>query len=254
MNGVTPGLHVSQVSKFFGEFQALKNVDLSVSLGERRAVIGPNGAGKSTLFHIIGGQLMPTSGQIRLDGDEVTKLPPQRRWRHGLARTFQRNQLFLGLPVAENVRLAVMTQRGIGTRLLYPVTSYRELDADVDAILSRVHLTERRSALAGDLAYGEQRQLELALALVGRPKLLLLDEPTAGMSPAETDAMMTMLQALPRDLTILIVEHDMDVVFALADRVTVMHLGEVLTDGTPEEIQRDARVTQVYFGQGGGRT
>jgi branched-chain amino acid transport system ATP-binding protein len=133
------------------------------------------------------------------------------------------------------------------------VTSYRELDADVDAILSRVHLAERRSALAGDLAYGEQRQLELALALVGRPKLLLLDEPTAGMSPAETDAMMTMLQALPRDLTILIVEHDMDVVFALADRVTVMHLGEVLTDGTPEEIQQDTRVTQVYFGQGGGR-
>jgi branched-chain amino acid transport system ATP-binding protein len=247
---MTEILRVEAVSKSFGNFQALIGVDLQVKGGERRAVIGPNGAGKSTLFNTIAGQYRPTKGRIYLDDRETTGLRADRMWSQGLTRTFQRNQLFLGLTVWANVELACAAhrQRGLGLGR----THAGAMDADIAELLSRVHLSPLAGTEVRNMAYGEQRQLELALALAGKPKILLLDEPTAGMSPAETEAMLALMSALPRDITLLIVEHDMDVVFSLADTITVLHLGEVLAFGTPKEIQNNERVREVYMG-GQGR-
>jgi branched-chain amino acid transport system ATP-binding protein len=243
-------LRVDALSMSFGNFKALKDVSLSVAQGERRAVIGPNGAGKSTLFNAIAGQYRPTAGSISLGGQNMTGFRPDQMWAHGLARTFQRNQLFPGLTVWANVELACAAHRqtvfGLGR------TSAGPMEAGVAELLARVHLTALAGAEVKNLAYGEQRQLELALALAAQPKILLLDEPTAGMSPAETEAMLSLMSALPRDITLLIVEHDMDVVFTLADTISVLHLGEVLALGTPEEIQRNEQVREVYMG-GQGR-
>jgi branched-chain amino acid transport system ATP-binding protein len=230
----------------FGNFRALKNVSMTVASGERRAVIGPNGAGKSTLFNTIAGQYRPTTGAIFLDGQETTGLRPDRMWNCGVTRTFQRNQLFLGLTVWANVELACAAhrQKGLG----FGRMPGHAMDADIAELIERVHLSPLAGTEVKTLAYGEQRQLELALALAGKPKMLLLDEPTAGMSPAETEAMLSLMSNLPRDITLLIVEHDMDVVFTLADTITVLHLGEVLAVGTPNEIQSNAQVREVYMG------
>ncbi len=239
-------VRIDRVAKSYGAFSALKNVSLSVQAGERRAVIGPNGAGKTTLFAIVAGQKSPTSGSIYLNDKETTGRRPDQLWKRGLSRTFQRNQLFQNLSVWENVELACAAHyRGF----LKAAHSRRMLEQDVADVLEQVNLLGAHATRVANMAYGEQRQLELALALAGRPKILLLDEPTAGMSPAETQTMLRMMVGLPRDITILIVEHDMDVVFSLADRVTVLNLGEVLADGTVEEIQRDKHVSEVYMGK-----
>jgi len=243
---------VSRISKAFHGFHALKEVNLSVQEGERRAIIGPNGAGKTTLFNVIGGQLRPTGGMVKVGVVDTTGAPPHVMWRHGLARTFQRNQLFLSLSVRENVRLAAIAAHGVGGKLFESLARLAAIDQSTTDVLHRIQLLDRDRALARDLAYGEQRQLELALALVGRPNILLLDEPTAGMSPAETGSMIAMLRQLPRSVTLLIVEHDMDVVFALADLITVLHLGEVLAEGRPKDIQNDPKVMSVYLGRGVG--
>jgi branched-chain amino acid transport system ATP-binding protein len=240
-------LTVSGVSKSFGQFQALKDVNLRISRGERRAVIGPNGAGKSTVFNIIAGQLAPTSGRVLIDGRDATGARPDEIWRRGVTRTFQRNQLFQGLRVWENIELACaarhpgVLQRGARRR--------RAIEMDIADILQMVHLVAHAERVVKELAYGEQRQLELALALAGRPRILLLDEPTAGMSPTETASMLALMKGLPRDITLLIVEHDMDVIFNLADTVTVMHLGEVLAEGSVEEIRTNEKVGEVYMGR-----
>ncbi len=237
---------VKNLSKSYGAFAALKDVNLAVEPGERRAIIGPNGAGKTTLFNMIAGQKAPTSGAIYIDGIETTSERPDQLWRRGLSRTFQRNQLFQNLTVWDNVELACAAHlRGIflGAR------SRDALDQAVAGVLEQVNLLEAFDRRVANMAYGEQRQLELALALAGRPRILMLDEPTAGMSPAETQAMLRLMIGLPRDITILIVEHDMDVVFSLADRVAVLNLGEVLADGSVEEVQRDERVASVYIGK-----
>jgi branched-chain amino acid transport system ATP-binding protein len=235
-----------RVSKSYGAYTALKNVDLSVEPGERRAIIGPNGAGKTTLFSIIAGQKAPTSGSISINGADTTGKRPDQLWRIGLSRTFQRNQLFQHLTVRENVELACAARFG-GLFAMAPTRG--TLEREVATILERVNLLDAQDASVANMAYGGQRQLELALALAGRPKILLLDEPTAGMSPAETQFMLRMMKSLPRDITILIVEHDMDVVFSLADRVTVLNLGEVLADGTVQEIQNNKHVSEVYMGK-----
>jgi branched-chain amino acid transport system ATP-binding protein len=245
-------IEVRGLSKSFDGFQALKGVSFRVAPGERRAIIGPNGAGKTTLFNLIGGQMQPTSGRLLINGTDVTGEPPHRMWQRGLARTFQRNQLFLGLSVRDNVELAVLRAQNLSHRLFSGIDRFPQIGEEIARGLARVNLLDRQAALVHDLAYGEQRQLELALALVGRPSILLLDEPTAGMSPAETQSMIAMLVALPREITVLIVEHDMDVVFALAERVTVLHLGEVLAEGEPQQIQQDPKVIGVYFGQYAG--
>jgi len=240
-------LSIANLSKSFDGFHAVKGVNLNVASGERRAVIGPNGAGKSTLFNLIGGQVRPTAGRVKIDGRDVTGAPPHRMWRYGLTRTFQRNQLFPGLSARDNMRLAVIATRRLGGRLWSRMDPAVENDV-VDA-LARVKLLDRQDVAVHSLAYGEQRQLELGLALAGNPTILLLDEPTAGMSPAETAAMIALLLALPRTITLLIVEHDMDVVFALADIITVLHLGEILAEGDAAAIQSNPAVLAVYLGQ-----
>ena len=239
-------VRIDHISKIFGEFAALNDVSLSVATGERRAIIGPNGAGKTTLFSIVAGQKMPTKGDIYINHARTTGLEPFALWRHGVSRTFQRNQLMLGLTVWENVELACAAHHpGIFAAQQSRVQRYEA----VAETLQRVDLLDAHATKVVNLSYGEQRQLELALALAGQPKILLLDEPTAGMGPAETESMLKLMCALPREMTILIVEHDMDVVFSLADRVTVLNLGEVLADGTVEEIRADPRVSAVYMGK-----
>jgi branched-chain amino acid transport system ATP-binding protein len=246
---VSETLRATKVSKAFGRFQALKDVDLVVMRGERRAIIGPNGAGKSTLFNVIAGQFPPTSGAIYVDGAQTTGLRPDQMWSHGLTRTFQRNQLFQGLTVWDNVELACAVARD-GSRRSGSARR-RSVEEKAGDILRQVHLVDHGRAVVRNLAYGAQRQLELALALAGEPSILLLDEPTAGMSPAETDAMLALMSGLSRDITLLIVEHDMDVVFSIAETITVLHLGEVLAVGTPQEIQNNEKVGEVYMGRRG---
>jgi branched-chain amino acid transport system ATP-binding protein len=246
--GVNEAVRIIDVSKSFGRFRALKDVSLSVAKGERRALIGPNGAGKSTLFNIIGGQLSPSRGRIEINGVDIAGSRPDQIFNAGLTRTFQRNQLFQGLNVWQNVELACAARYqdawATGRK-----ARRQAIATDIAETLRQVHLLAYAERAAGDLAYGEQRQLELALALAGQPKILLLDEPTAGMSPAETEAMLALILALPRDITVMIVEHDMDVVFSLADSVTVLYLGEVLADGSPSEIQSNDKVLEVYMGR-----
>jgi branched-chain amino acid transport system ATP-binding protein len=243
-------LRVEGLRRQFGGLTAVAGVSFAVAPGERRAIIGPNGAGKTTLFNLISGELPPTSGRIYLDDGDVTALPPHRLAQRGLARTFQRNNLFLGLSVRENVRLAVQARRGVARQMWAPAAGLTDLAAEADRVLGDLGLTDRASAVARDLSYGEQRQLEVAVALATSPRVLLLDEPTAGMSPAETSAMVQTIAALPAGLTLLIIEHDMDVVFALADRILVLHYGEVLAEGTPREVTGNPRVAEVYMGTG----
>lgn len=245
----TEALKVTGVRKQFGALAAVGGVTLSVGQGERRAVIGPNGAGKTTFFNLISGALPATAGNIELNGQDVTKLPDWKRVRLGLARTFQRNNLFLSLTVFENVQLAVQRELGTSYNMFRPAASLQNVRERVSNILEKVGLTERADAVVANLSYGEQRQVEVALALATDPKILLLDEPTAGMSVTETRRMIEMIKNLPEDLTLMIVEHDMDVVFAIADYITVLHLGMVLTEGTPAEVQADQRVREVYLGE-----
>jgi branched-chain amino acid transport system ATP-binding protein len=239
------GLH-----KYFGGLAALVGASLTVGAGERRAIIGPNGAGKTTLFNLIAGEFAPSRGQIRLDGKDITRLPVHARAEIGLARTFQRNNLFLGLPVFENVRLAVQRCRKAAANPFRPADRYHAVVEAAEGILAQLGLAEARGMLAGNLAYGQQRALEVALALATEPRVLLLDEPTAGMSPAETGEMARLIEALPRSLTLLIVEHDMDVVFSLADRITVLHYGQVIAEGAPDEVRRNSMVQEIYLGAG----
>jgi branched-chain amino acid transport system ATP-binding protein len=239
-------VRAQHVSRLYGAFSALKNVDLSVEPGERRAIIGPNGAGKTTLFSIIAGQKAASSGSIYINEKETTGWRPDQIWETGLTRTFQRNQLFQDLTVWDNVELACARHY---PGLFGTARSRDAMASEIASILDRVHLLELHDGRVASMAYGAQRQLELALALAGRPKILLLDEPTAGMSPSETQSMLGLMQSLPRDVTILVVEHDMDVVFSLADRITVLNLGEVIADGTVQEIQADRRVSEVYMGK-----
>ncbi len=230
----------------FGGIKALAGVSLTVADGERRAIIGPNGAGKTTLFNILTGELEPTSGEVSIAGEDVTRRRPHELARRGLARMYQRNELFDPLSARENVALAV----GAAAGPYRPFTSPPRSDlAAADALLDRVGLADRRGASARALSHGERRQLELALALAQRPRLLLLDEPTAGMSPAETSRITELIDSLDRSLTIVIVEHDMDVVFRLAQRITVLHEGRIIAEGTPAEVRADTQVNEVYLGK-----
>ena len=241
-------LATARLTRRFGGVLALNAVGLEVEAGERHAVIGPNGAGKTTLFNVISGELPPSSGQVLLDGRPITGLAPHRVATLGLARTFQRNNLLLNLTALENVRLAVQAHTPATRRWFAPVERLTDLREAALAWLAKVGLDGRAAALARVLSHGEQRQLELAIALAGRPRVLLLDEPTSGMSPAETAGMTALLASLGREHTVVIIEHDMDVVFAVADRVTVLHLGEVLVRGTPQDVRGNPRVQDVYLG------
>jgi branched-chain amino acid transport system ATP-binding protein len=241
-------LATETLSRSFGALRALDRVSLAVAPRERRAIIGPNGAGKTTLFNVITGQLAPTAGRIVLDGARIDGLAPHAVARRGLSRSFQRNNLFPKLAVQENLRLAAAAGAPGSWDLLGSVARRAGPLARAREVAAVVGLSERLAEPAGRLSYGEQRQLEIGVALATAPRLLLLDEPTAGMSPEETARMTRMLESLPREVTLLIIEHDMDVVASLADRVTVLHHGEVLTEGTFAEVKADPRVYDVYLG------
>jgi ABC-type branched-subunit amino acid transport system ATPase component len=239
-------IEVQDLRRAFGGVLALDGVTLTVAQGERRAVIGPNGAGKTTLFNVLTGELPPTGGAVRLAGRDITRLRIWERARQGIARMYQRNELFAPLTARENVALAVAARAGPYRPFRAPPRSeYRA----ADALLERVGLAGRETAPARALSHGERRQLELAVALAQRPRVLLLDEPTAGMSPAETARIAELIAGLDRELTILIVEHDMDVVFRLADRVSVLHEGRVIADGSAAAVRGDVRVNEVYLGK-----
>jgi branched-chain amino acid transport system ATP-binding protein len=239
-------IEVRDLRRTFGGVVALDGVTLTLGEGERRAVIGPNGAGKTTLVNALAGETTPTGGTIRLGGQDITRLRVWQRARLGLAHVFQRTELFAPLSARDNVALAVAARRG-PYRVFGAVP--RAEHAEAGAVLARVGLAGREEVSARALSHGERRQLELAVALAQRPRVLLLDEPTAGMSPLETARITELIAGLDRALTILIVEHDMDVVFRLADRITVLHEGRVIADGTAAEVRGDVRVHDVYLGK-----
>ncbi len=242
----TAVLSTKGLGKRYGSVVAVEDVTLDVPAGERRALIGPNGAGKSTLFAMVAGTLRPTSGRVELMGDDVTRLRDHQRARRGLVKTFQHSSVFAAMSLLDNVLLGTQRTHGRASRP-FGGSSRAALDTAYEA-LAQVGLSGRDGVLAGSLSHGERRQLEVALALAVQPEVLLLDEPTAGMSAAETERFVQLVGGLPRDITVLIIEHDLDVVFTLADRVTVLHLGRVIEDGTPDEIRASELVQRTYLG------
>lgn len=240
-------LVVKDLSKRYGGVHAVQNVSLSLEDGERRVVIGPNGAGKTTLFHTISGNTYPTSGTIEFFGADVTRHPPNRRAQLGLSRTFQVTNLFTKLTVRENVLLAVA---GVGPKfgLFFALERYPDIQARTESLLEQWRMADDQFRLVQHLSYGEQRKLEIVLALAGRPKLILFDEPMAGLSAAESARVVEMIKALPREITILMIEHDMDVAFDLADRITVLHQGKLVAEGDRAAIRANDLVKQIYLG------
>jgi branched-chain amino acid transport system ATP-binding protein len=230
----------------FGGLAALNNVSITVPRGQIRAIIGPNGAGKSTFFNCVTGVLAPTSGRIVFDGDDITGLPPHRISKKAIARSYQITNILPGASVLENVRIAVQS-RHHSWSLLRHHRSYHDVVDRARSVLASVGLADKADELAANLSHGEQRNLEIGIALGTEPKLLCLDEPTAGMSVSETHATVDLIRRIAANLTILIVEHDMEVVMGLAQVITVLHYGAVLAEGTPAEIQANARVQEVYL-------
>ncbi len=244
-------LETAGLTKRFGELVAVDGVDLQVERGEFRSVIGPNGAGKTTLFDLVTGALRPSEGRVRFDGTDVTRLPPHERVRRGLARSFQITNVFPGLSVRENVRLAAQaTSEGASTveRLFRPKHSFESVVGAATDTLERVGLADRADERAGALAYGDRRRLEIGLVLATDPTVVLLDEPTAGMSVEETAATMELIGEVLADRTLVLIEHDVDLVLEVSDRVTVLDQGRVLTTDTPEAVAADPAVQSAYLG------
>ena len=241
-------LSTEALSRSFGGLRAVHDVSLALEQGELHAVIGPNGAGKSTLVNLLSGELKPTSGRIVLAGRDVTGLPVHRRVHLGIARSFQRTNIFPSLSMLENARLAVQATAGTAAFPLANASRARNLVDDAVAALARAGLMHDHGRIAGTLSHGEQRQLEIAMALASRPKVLLLDEPLAGMGPEEGERMAALLKSLTADLAILLIEHDMDFVFKVADRMTVMVEGTVLASGKPAEVRASKAVQSAYLG------
>jgi len=242
-------LEVDGVSKRFGGIVAAEAIVLDVKPGELHAVIGPNGAGKTTLIGQLAGELKPDAGAIRFAGRDITALPVHRRSRLGLARSFQITSLFLDVTTLDNVALAVQAHAGHSFRFWRAARREEVLRAPARAALERVGLAARADVPASELSHGEHRQLEIAMALATQPRLLLLDEPMAGMGPEESTRMVATLRDLKREVTILLVEHDMEAVFALADRITVLVYGRVIASGAPAAIRADPEVRQAYLGE-----
>jgi ABC-type branched-subunit amino acid transport system ATPase component len=246
-----PALQTFSLFKRFGGIVAANGVSLAVEKGARHALIGPNGAGKTTLVNLLTGVLPPTGGRILLDGKEITHLPPHRRVRLGLSRTFQINQLFADLNPLETVGLAVCERRGLGEEWWRLIGSRGELVAEVASILESFGLADVMDERTATLPYGKQRLLEIAVAIASRPSVLLLDEPAAGVPEDERHAILGIVEALPKDVTVLLIEHDMDLVFQFATFISVLVNGALFVQGTPHAIARDSRVREVYLGETG---
>ena len=244
------------LNRAFGALPVTRDVDLTLEKGARRALIGPNGAGKTTLVNLITGALKPHSGRVLLDGEDITLTGQAERARRGLARTFQINQLFRGLPVLQNVGMAISERDGHGNNMWRPLGSTRVVLDEALDYLDALRLTDDALKLVRELPYGRQRLVEIAIALAQKPRVLLLDEPAAGVPSSETHLILDVVASLDPDIAILIIEHDMDVVFRFAKEITVLVQGAVFTQGTPEEIMANAAVRAVYLGeesQRGGR-
>jgi branched-chain amino acid transport system ATP-binding protein len=245
-----PVLELKGLSKSFGGLRAVRGVDLAVLPGDRKAVIGPNGAGKTTLFNLVTGILPATSGEVLLFGRDVTRWPSHRRAALGMARTFQVTSLFPRLTVLDNVLLAIEGLRRTKFVMWRPLASYRDVQEKAHRLLADAGFLDRRDVEVRYLSHGEQRQLEIVVGLAGDPKILLLDEPAAGLSSGESAEMAKFLGRLDRSLAILLIEHDMDVVFDVADHISVMHFGEVVETGAAEHIRGSQKVQEIYLGTG----
>jgi branched-chain amino acid transport system ATP-binding protein len=241
-----PVLRTEGLTIRFGGLTALNNVNVEIRRGEIRAIIGPNGAGKSTFFNCLTGVLRPTSGRVLFNASDITGLPPNLISRAGIARSYQITNILPNATTLENVRIAAQSRRH-GWSMLKHYTAFKDIIEKAEAVLESVGLSGKADELAANLSHGEQRNLEIGIALATEPQLLCLDEPTAGMSAAETNDIMQLVRRIAKDLTILIVEHDMQLVMELADRITVLHYGEILAEGTPTEIQDNPRVLEVYL-------
>ncbi len=245
----TPALALSNICKRFGSTEVIRGVNLTVTPGERHAVIGPNGAGKSTLFNLISGLMKPDAGSIALKGDDITATAPWLINRRGLSRSFQVTNIFHRMSVWENVRAGALWAAGQRYAFWRDADNAREVAARTDRILADFDLIDRRDAPAGILTYAEQRALEIAITVAGGADVILLDEPTAGMSRAETERVVGLIRRISESRTLVIVEHDMSVVFGLADRISVLVYGEVVACGTPAEIRSNPRVREAYLGE-----
>ena len=243
-------LRTEGLGKNFGALQVTRDVDLSLPHGGRHALIGPNGAGKTTLINLITGQLQPDSGRIVLEGTDVTRKPVAARVRAGLTRTFQINTLFPDLTPIEAVTLAVCEREGVAGQFWRPLASHDKAIAEAHGILETLGLAEVETRPTRTLAYGQQRLMEIALALATRPRVLLLDEPAAGVPKDESAALFQVIEGLPADISVLFIEHDMDIVFKFATRIVVLVAGGILMEGTPDEVRTDPRVREVYLGKG----
>jgi branched-chain amino acid transport system ATP-binding protein len=242
-------LLIEHVSKHFGGLQVLGGINLKVEAGERRVLLGPNGAGKTTLFNVISGLLAPSAGNIFLFGKDVTSLPPHKRAAMGMGRTFQITNLFLNLTIEENLLLSLKAVDAGSRFFLRPLRSDKLLRSRAESLLDQSGLRERRNISVRNLSYGEQRQVEVMMALAQNPMLLLLDEFTSGLSAAEIITVTSVLKALPREITLLLIEHDMDVAFELGESFTVLHMGTVFAEGSSEEIKRNKKVQEIYLGE-----
>jgi branched-chain amino acid transport system ATP-binding protein len=238
--------------KRFGGITATNNVTLNLHQGARHALIGPNGAGKTTLINLLTGVLPPTEGRIVLEGQDISNLPPHQRVRRGMVRTFQINQLFDSMTPRETLALVVSQQRGLGGKWWQALGAQPEVNRRCEELLEQFHLSSVMHQTTNVMAYGKRRLLEIAIALACEPRVLLLDEPVAGVPAGEREELLQTVAALPADVSILLIEHDMDLVFSFANRMTVLVNGTVLTEGTPDEIANDPQVKEVYLGHGEG--
>ena len=248
---MTAALEVQKLNRSFGALHVTRDIDLGLERGARRALIGPNGAGKTTLVNLITGVLKPSAGHVLLDGDDITATSQAARARRGLARTFQINQLFRGLSVLENLGMAISEREGYANNLWRPVGTKRAVIDEALDLLQSLRMVDDALKLVRELPYGRQRLVEIAIALAQKPRVLLLDEPAAGVPSSESHLILDVVAALDPDIAVLIIEHDMDVVFRFAKQITVLVQGAVFTEGTPEEIMNNERVREVYLGQEG---
>jgi len=241
-------LRVKGLSKNFGGVSAVDNISFGVEIGERLVIIGPNGAGKTTLFNLINGQLPATSGRIYFLGKDITAMPTHSRAHLGQARAFQIISLFLNLSVLDNALLALHGTKPYRFKLFRPINDYKLISDKVQETLEALDLWDNKDELVKNLSYGEQRRMEIGLSLALQPKLLLLDEPSAGLTMEECSGIIDMIKNLGLDITVIIVDHDMDLVFGVAERIIVLHYGQIIADGAPEQIQADPRVKEIYLG------